>query len=303
MSWPGWRRLRWFPSCDEAACTVLGRLCRRLPWWNHKIVLQGRTYCGPRCFELAVRRRFEEVCDSKLVQWPVEHRVPLGLLMLARGELTSQQLRLALDAQRENGSERIGEWLQRLGFASERQITAALGLQWSCPVYTAPRLISISPARMLPYRLLEEFHMCPIDYVPATRTLYVSFCDRVDYVALYAIEQMLECHTEACLVSSRGMGELLEHVGRVRGPGDMLFESWRNPGDMAKITCAQALKFGAEQARVSSCGPYIWAHLIAGQESTNLLFRRPANPSSPALRFAVSRTQQNPAKVPARRGR
>jgi hypothetical protein len=303
MSWPGWRRLRRFPTCDEPACTFLGRLCHSLCWWNRKVLLHGRTYCGPQCFERAVGRRFEEVCDSRLLQWPVQHRIPLGLLMLSRGQLTSQQLQSALDAQRESGRERIGEWLQRLGFASEQQVTAALGLQWSCPVYTAPGMVSVSPARMLPYRLLEEFRMCPIGYVPATRMLYVSFCDRVDYVALYAIEQMLECQTEACLVSSRCMNEFLEHVGRMRGPGDMLFESWHNPRDMARITCAQVLEFGVDQVRVSSCGQYVWTRLIAGQESTNLLFRHPANPSAPALTPALSRVQQNAAKVLASRGR
>jgi hypothetical protein len=35
--------------------------------------------------------------------------------MLSRGEITHEQLRLALDAQRQNGTGRIGEWIQKLG--------------------------------------------------------------------------------------------------------------------------------------------------------------------------------------------
>ena len=298
MSRPGWRRLCWFPACDEPSCTILGQARRSLSWWNNRVLLQGRSYCGPRCFERAASRHFEQACGSTPVQWPVQHRIPLGLLMLSRGELSGQQLRKALDAQQESGGERIGECLQRLGLATEQQVTSALALQWSCPVYAAPRMASASAAAMLPYRLLEEFRMCPIDYVMATRTLYISFCDRVDYVTLHAIEQMLECRTEASLVSSRWMDEFLEQVGRVRGPGDMLFECWRNPGNMAKITGAQVLKFDADQVRIGSFGQHVWTRLIAGQRSLNLLFRRPTAPCSAAPVHAFSRPH-GPAKVPA----
>jgi hypothetical protein len=279
MRWRGPRVLRWLPSCAAPGCTALPRLWRRARWRNGKILLDDRPFCGTRCLERAARLRFEAVCSSKLVQLPVRHRIPLGLLMLSRGQLTEQQLRLALEAQLTTGNQRIGEWLQSLGFASERQVTAALGLQWSCPVCTSPAMFGASTAQMLPYRLLEHFRMCPIQYVAATRTLYVSFCDRIDYAALYAIEHMLDCRTEACLVSSRVMNEFLERVGRVRGPGDMLFEGWRAPSDMARITSGQALRFGADRVRIASCGEYVWARIFVGQESTNLLFRRPAEAS------------------------
>ncbi len=65
------------------------------------------------------------------------HRVPLGLVLLSRQQLTAEQLRAGLAAQRSAGRGRIGEWLQTLGFASEQQVTSALARQWSCPVWRA----------------------------------------------------------------------------------------------------------------------------------------------------------------------
>jgi len=130
-------------------------------------------------------------------------------------------------------------------------------------------------ARLLPRRLLFSFRMCPVQFVEQTRTMYVSFSERVDYGALYAIEQVLECRTEAGLVGGRVMDRFLEQLVGERGPGDLLFEGWRDPADMARITCGYVLKFGAEEVRVVRFGSYIWARLKAGRDAANLLFGLP----------------------------
>jgi hypothetical protein len=203
----------------------------------------------------------------------VTHRIPLGLLMLSRGQITSEQLRAALDAQQAGGRHRLGEWLEQLGFASEQQVTTALGLQWACPVlaWRAPR--DAGCVGMVPYRLLERFRMLPVQYVPVTRMFYVAFCDGIDYTVLYAIEQMLDCRTEACLISSSSMDRELQRMGQEARAGDLLFESWRDPAAMAEITCSYALQLGAEQVRIVGCGEYIWVRLEAGRQASTPLFR------------------------------
>jgi hypothetical protein len=249
---------------------------RRIGCWNGKIRLQGSCYCIPQCFENAARECFSDACIAGVAASPIEHRIPLGLLMLSRGQLTDWQLRAAMQAQHVNGHLRIGEWLEKLGFATEQQVTAALALQWACPVlaWKAPR--DASCARMLPYRLLERFRMLPVQFVAATRMFYVAFCDGIDYTALYSIEQMLDCHTEACLISRSSMDRELERMGHETRAGDLLFESWRDPDAMAHITCSYALKLGAEQVRIVGCGEYIWVRLDTGHQVSTLLFRNPS---------------------------
>jgi hypothetical protein len=244
-------------------------------WWNGRIQMRGSSYCAPHCFKKAASEYFSAACTAVVAPSPVRHRVPLGLLMLSRGQITYPQLQAALEAQRGSRQQRIGEWLQELGFASEPQITSALGLQWACPVLAWRTPHDSSGARMLPYRLLERFRMLPVQFVSATRIFYVAFCDGIDYSALYAIEQMLDCRTEACLISRSSMDRELERMGHEARAGDLLFESWHAPSAMAHITCGYALKLGAEEVRIVGCGEYIWVRLEAGRDLATLLFRHP----------------------------
>ncbi|MGB7586754.1 MAG: hypothetical protein WBM11_18070 [Terriglobales bacterium] len=208
--------------------------------------------------------------------------MPLGLLMISRGQLTNPQLRSALEAQRVHGHHRLGEWLEKLGFATEQQITAALARQWACPVLTPSANCDPGCTRLLPYHLLENSRMLPVQFVSATRTFHLAFCDGIDYVALYAIEQMLDCRTQPCLATRSAVAQALQQLGHERRSGDMLFEGWREPSDLARITCGYVLKLGASDVRLAGYGSFIWARLSSGQDIANLLFHRPPNISPQA---------------------
>jgi hypothetical protein len=203
--------------------------------------------------------------------------------MLSRGQLTYPQLQSALEAQQGASHHRIGEWLEELGFATEQQVTTALGLQWACPILAWRTPQDSGCGCMLPYRLLERFRMLPVQFVAATRIFYVAFCDGIDYTALYAIEQMLNCRTEACLISRSSMDRELERMGHQSRAGDLLFESWHDPDAMAHITCSYALKFGADEVRIVGCGEYIWVRLEAERDLATLLFRHPLAAPHPAV--------------------
>ena len=68
----------------------------------------------------------------------------LGEILIARGALTPDELRSALEACRRGGG-RLGTWVVRLGYASERALIAALAEQTGCPPATALDLTSASP--------------------------------------------------------------------------------------------------------------------------------------------------------------
>jgi hypothetical protein len=202
--------------------------------------------------------------------------VPLGLLMISRGQLTNQQLRSALEAQQGGGRQRLGEWLEKLGFATEQQVTTALAQQWACPVLTSKASCDPRCARLLPYHLLETSQILPVQFVPSTRMFHLAFCDGIDYGALYGIEQMLDCRTQACLAPRSAVARALQLMGHERRPGELLFEGWREASEMARITCGYVLKLGAEAVRLVICGSLIWARLSTGPDVANLLFDRPA---------------------------
>src|SRR5215813_2532658 len=129
------RLLRWISNSWQKWETALPRCaaenCPRDVWGNRVLArqgihLQGAWYCSPQCFEAAARRHFMRAAVAVLPTPRAQHRIPLGLLMLSRGELDNRQLRSALQAQHDDGCGLIGAWLEKLGFATEQQITTAL---------------------------------------------------------------------------------------------------------------------------------------------------------------------------------
>jgi hypothetical protein len=264
-------------------CSFSRRLWRRFRWRHGTIRLHDSVYCGPSCFESAARQQFARLRATVVPSSPVRHRIPLGLVMISRGQLTNQQLRSALTLQREKGYRRLGEWLENLGFATEQQVTAALAQQWACPVLTPKASCDSTCSRLLPYHLLVTSRILPVQFVASTRTFHLAFGDGIDYCALYAIEQMLDCRTQACLATRSAVGRALQLIEHERRPGELLFEGWRDASEMARITCGYVLKLGAKAVRLVACGGLIWARLSTGPDVANLLFHGcPEGPHVPS---------------------
>lgn len=70
----------------------------------------------------------------------------LGEILIARGVVSPDGLRAALEACRRNGG-RLGTWLVRLGFVNEGVLLEALAEQTSCPTVTAAELAT-APAEL-----------------------------------------------------------------------------------------------------------------------------------------------------------
>jgi hypothetical protein len=113
----------------------------------------------------------------------------------------------------------------------------------------------------LPLLLLESFGMIPVDFVEAKATLYVAFSERIDYTALYAIEQMLGCHTEPCLISPERLRRCLLAQGQRRGTDAIVFEHLTDVFEFARIVRNYAIQAQAAEIRLAPCGAYLWARL------------------------------------------
>src|SRR5271156_6615660 len=239
-------------------------LWRRIRDGSRGVRMQASWYCRPECLERALSEvlgRARPVSTRAVV---ASHRVPLGLLLLSRQQLTAAQLRMALDLQRTAGHGKIGEWLQQLGFATEPQITAALARQWSCPVLRASlgglveRRFTLIP---IPVLLLETFQMIPVEFAEATKTLLVAFSQGVDHTALYAVEQMLGCRTEACFVCPSVLQKELQALAQRHAARDVVFDRTQDAHECARIISSYSAKVGAEEVRLARCGKHIWIRL------------------------------------------
>jgi hypothetical protein len=171
------------------------------PWRNRRRpIFEGQWGCSGRCLlamvKVAVNR---ELGEGEDVVVPHRHRVPLGLVMLAQGWITHPQLRHALEAQRVNGSGRIGDWLVAECGLETEQITRGLSMQWSCPVLSIKGFEPEAMALALPRVFVEEFGVLPLR-VAGQRILYLAFEDRLDASAALAVEQMIELKVESGLM-------------------------------------------------------------------------------------------------------
>ena len=268
---PAWNSWAEQFACGNPSCAGprrwLRELSRRRP---ASVRLHGTRSCFPGCFEYALERRFSQLLHGPSAKPLRPHRIPLGLLMLARGDIDSVQLQAALAAQRTRAQGRIGEWIESLGFARPEQITSAVGAQWSCPVL--PKLPAEPLMTSLPLPLLHYFRMAPVHYVEAMRLMHVAFAESLEYSALLAIEQALECRAQPCIVSSVALDSLLSCLDEAPRRPDQVFPAVA-ADEMARTCASYAGVLRAEDVRLVRCAGFIWARLQAGTNAVNLLFQ------------------------------
>ena len=173
-----------------------------MPWRSRRRpIFEGRWGCCGRCVLAMARTAVRRELGDGMVTASHRHRVPLGLVMLAQGWITQAQLRRALDAQREHGTGRIGEWLISECGVDADHVTRGLSVQWNCPVLTTEAFTPEAMALAMPRLFVEEFGLLPLR-VAGSRILYLGFEDRLDASVALAVEQMTELQAVSGLVNA-----------------------------------------------------------------------------------------------------
>lgn len=266
-------RKRWedaTPGCESVGCADAKPSWHRMWARRHGTTLEGVFYC-PRCLQPALLAHLSRLHAAALPS-PPSNRIPLGLLMVARGKLTYNQVLAGLEAQRRARYGRIGDWFEKLGFATEQEVTIALGLQWGCPVASSLDMGVIDPPRQLPLALLEAFHMLPLNYATTINTLYLAVGERVHHAALYAVEKMLDCRTQPCVAWRKNLAPRLERLRQQPPSNEVVFGQIRDTMEMGRISASYLAKTGAKEARLCRIGRFIWLRLKSRSGYTHVLF-------------------------------
>ncbi|MBZ5659234.1 MAG: hypothetical protein LAO08_02400 [Acidobacteriia bacterium] len=260
--------------CQNRAC-----LQRRvvLPDWLRKddgICLQGQWYCSSGCFELAAQAVFHRLLPNPESGRKRAHRIPIGLFLLSRGTINSEQLKLALDMQKEKGVGRIGKFLQQIRAVSEQDITDGLAAQWGCPVYPLGHARDfLKCASLLPLTLLETGRMLPVHHLRSAQMLYIGFVEGIDHSALYAVEQMLRLRTVPCVVSESELLSALDSLRHTESEPATVFDSPTSPVEMARTTRSYARQVDATDVWIARSGRFIWIRLQTLMEPKDILFQ------------------------------
>jgi hypothetical protein len=271
------------PACTLLACAGPQTISQKLGLRRTGSFLDEKFYCQPRCLETALVAQISRLYSMpSAMQAP--NRIPLGLLMVARGKLTHCEVQAALEAQRRARYGKIGDWLEKLGFASEEDVTAALALQWGSPLVSSFDLGVVDTPGNIPLPILDAFQMLPANYAATTRTLYLAFGERVDHAALHAIERTLACRIQPCVASRKQIACRLESMQQLNRPGDVEFVT-RDLREITRIASSYMNRISPQDVHLSRVGHFIWLRLRARSEATNLVFNLRSNISSraPAL--------------------
>ena len=192
--------------------------------------------------------------------------------MLSRGYVSEHQLRAALDAQQAAGRGKIGEWVQTLHYATERQVLASLSVQWACPLLVLQDQPDPGCARSIPMPLLRRLQWMPVRSAALGSLLYIAVSQRVDYAALGAIDHMLDCRTIPGLISDREMQAMQKHLPQTATVNLHVFDRISGAREMARITASYVATLGAHEIRVACCSGYEWVRLQIAGKATDLLF-------------------------------
>lgn len=239
-------------------------------------VFEGGWTCSPECTENWVQAALErELSGHMTVHQEHRHRIPLGLLMLEQGWITRAQLGQALDAQKQAGQGRVGEWLIRQHAADELTVTRALGIQWSCPVLDSAA--ASGAETVMPRLFIDAFGGLPLRVV-AGKLLYLGFEKSLDPVFALALERMTGLRVESGFVPSSRFRTFQEKALNWNFPPVQLGEAVSMPAAALLFTRAieRAQPVASRVVRVYGC---LWLRMV--------LFRDVPVPPADAVRDVV----------------
>jgi hypothetical protein len=236
------------------------------------ISISEEWFCSGNCFEKAAHDKLSGLISTLRAKQPPRHqRIPLGLAMVSRGHLTAEQLRIVLEEQRKGGSN-LGEIVQRLGFATAEQVTAAVAEQWSCPVFSLKDRELVQPVH-IPRRLLELYEMLPVHFSEVGRRLMVGFVRRVPYHVLHTIEHMTACVATPCFITAQQYQNHLHSSALAERADEVHFEPGSSPSEMARLARNYVSQVGATKVRFGMCPDYLWIRLWGPADELDLLFQ------------------------------
>jgi type IV pilus assembly protein PilB len=132
----------------------------------------------------------------------------LGQVLIQRGIITPEQLKKALEVQKEQGG-LLGEVLTELRFATEEDIVQALAIQHDFPYLPLANYeIDSELAKLFSEELARKYHALPIDKMGDILTVVMA--NPLDEKAMEEIETLTKCKIELFVATYTEIREAIE---------------------------------------------------------------------------------------------
>lgn len=280
----GWNHVR--ARCGLRTCHNK-LLMRTVPQHRAGIQVGPDWYCGPDCLAAAMGTALAPLVAPRLAEMPRNPRLSLGLVMLSKGFLTEEQLRLATNRSQWRGEE-LESTLLQMAFATEKQIAAARSVQWGCPVLTQEGPGPVVTAD-LPLSFLRTFEAVPVHYARSAKRLVLGFVRRVEPCVLQAIEQITGCRAEPCFLTPKEFDEQRERSLAAPDYEEVVIEQPGTPAHIGRALGGFAVETGAREVSYVGCKSWIWVRLAGKRKTVDAMF---------ALRPVAARVSEPSVVVP-----
>ena len=276
------------PICANRQCLRPPTVWQR--WWarNEGIRFESEWFCSVDCFAAGLLPRLTTLSAEERLHRPTANRLPLGLILLSRGSITSEQLRQALKLQREAAAGRIGEWLVRTGAATSRDVVNALAEQQGCPVFAPAGAQRFPEHFTLPLPLIRHYGGVPVFFSSAANSAYLGFAGRLSHSLLRAAEHVTGCRVKPCIISDAKYRTMVERWSGSISAQTVAVEQGLSPLEIGRSVASYAQQTAAETCALSRCEQHVWVRLASRTALIDLLFRVTAKSSEEDITSAHS---------------
>jgi hypothetical protein len=244
---------------------------------------EGNTFCSDSCLQMYFESELTE--KWRRLQMEQERRIPrpkLGTILMQTAFVTRDQLDEAIKLQTQTREGRIGEWLLRLGFVEEHQITAALAQQYGLPLINLNNSDANADAvRMIPGKVAKCSGLVPVGFEDRQTALRIAVTAPVNFHSQAAIRRMVRKGIVAYIGDESAIEKLLEQMYE---PEDLdlsnvpTFSSLEDLVEVGNEIIATAINHRAQDIRAELVQDFFWIRLDFPTQSHHHFFRYAPTP-------------------------
>jgi hypothetical protein len=239
---------------------------------------EGNIFCSDACLQM----HFEAELTGKWrrLQGEKDRRIPrpkLGTILMQTAYVTRDQLDEAIKLQNQTREGRIGEWLLKLGFVEEHQVTAALAQQYGLPLINLDKSDPNADAvRMIPGKVAKCSGLVPVGFDDHQTSLRIAVTAPVNFTSQEAIRRMVKKGIVAYIGEQSAIQRLLEQMYE---PEDLdlstvpTFSSLNDLLEVGNEMIATAINSRAQDIRAELVQDFCWMRMDFPSESHHHLFR------------------------------
>ena len=255
------------PVCAQPDCE--NKMAARFLSGSRAGITVGELwYCSTDCFTRSAHGVLNSLSAAEVIELPRNPRLSLGLALLMKGYLTTEQFQHAMNRNEVEGVSLESTVIEQ-GWVTEKQLAVARAAQWGYPVL-GQDLSGHAVVADLPPKLFRACSATPLYY--SGERLVLGFIHRVDHSLLQAIEKITGCRAEPCFITPT---QLARQLDRMTGPPryeQILVEAPGTVAHMVRTLRDYATQINATEGEFTRCHSFLWSRLGGDRETVDVLF-------------------------------